>query len=130
MDIQYIKNIPIFSTLSDENAQIVLDSVQMKSFANGDMVFQQGDVGNGLYGIIMGTVEVILDDNVIAKLGPNDFFGEMSLIAEEPRSATVRATSDLSAFFLSKEAFEQIKGELGEEVKQEILRRSEMDFGK
>ncbi len=130
MDIKYIKQIPIFASLSDSKAQVVLDSVQMKSFALGDIIFQQGEVGNGLYGIIMGEVEVIMDDKQIATLSNNNFFGEMSLIADEPRSATVRAISDLSVFFLSKQAFNQIKGELGDDVKREILKRSEEDFGK
>ena len=128
MDIKFIKQIPIFSTLSDEKAQMVLDSVDMKSYVTGDIVFQQGDAGDGLFGVIFGGVEVIMDDKQIAILGNNDFFGEMSLIADEPRSATVRATSDLSAFFLSKQAFDQIKDELGDDVKMEILRRAEEDF--
>ena len=129
MDIKFIKQIPIFSTLSDEHAQMAVGAVEIKSFSAGDIVFQQGEIGNGLYGIIFGEAEVIMDDRQIVTLGNNDFFGEMSLIAEEPRSATVRALSDLSVFFLSKQIFEQIKGDLGEGVKREILRRAEQDFG-
>lgn len=128
MDIKFIKQIPIFSHLSDEEAQLVMGSFEMKSFGAGDFIFQQGDVGTGMYGIIFGEVEVIRNDEVIAKLGTNDFFGEMALIADEKRSATVKATSDLSCFYLSKQAFDQIKDDLGEEVRAEILRRISEDY--
>jgi len=128
MDIKFIKQIPIFSHLDDGKAQLVMDAFEMKSFGSGDFIFQQGDVGIGMYGIIFGEVEVIRNDEVIAKLGTNDFFGEMALIADEKRSATVKAISDLSCFYLSKQAFDAIKDDLGAEVRQEILRRISEDY--
>ena len=129
MDIKFIKQIPIFSHLDDEKARLVMDAFQMKSFAPGDIIFRQGEVGDGMYGIIFGEVEVERGGEVVAKLGNNDFFGEMALVAGEPRSATVKAVSDLSVFFLSKKAFDEIKDELGEDVRQEILRRISEDYG-
>jgi len=74
--------------------------------------------------IIFGKVEVEIDNKVVTSLETNDFFGEMALVAHEQRSGTIRVVSDeLSTLFLSKETFENIKGELGEEVKREILQR-------
>ncbi len=128
MDIKFIKQIPIFSHLDDLKAGAIMGAFQMKSFAAGDFIFQQGDVGMGMYGVIFGEVEVIRDDEVIAKLGSNDFFGEMALIADEKRSATIKSLSDLSVFYLSKEAFDQIKDDLGPEVRQEVLRRISEDY--
>jgi CRP-like cAMP-binding protein len=123
MDIKFIKQIPFFSALSDEKAEIVLKAFRMKSFGPGDIIFNQDDLGDGMYGIIFGEVEVIRNGEQIAKLGNNAFFGEMALIAPEPRSATIKAVSDLSVFFLSKSAFDEIKLDLGEDVKAEILSR-------
>lgn len=128
MDIKFIKQIPFFAALSDEKAEVVLKAFRMKSFGPGDIVFKQDALGDGMYGIIFGEVEVIRNDEVIAKIGNNGFFGEMALIAPEPRSATIKAVSDLSVFFLSKEAFDQIKMDLGENVKAEILRRIQEDY--
>ncbi len=129
MDIRFVKQIPFFSHLSDEKLRLVVDHFDMKSFNAGDMVVQQGEPGDGMYGIIFGEADVIMDDKTVATLKTDDFFGEMSLIANEPRSATVQAKSDLSVFFLTKLAFDAIKDELGDEVRQEILRRAEEDYG-
>ncbi len=128
MDIKFIKQIPIFSHLDDEKAQAVMDVFKMKSFGTGDVIFQQGEQGDGMYGIIFGEVEVERNHEVVAKLSTNDFFGEMALIAGEPRSATIKVLSDLSVFFLSKQAFDAIKDELGQEIHQEILRRISEDY--
>ncbi len=79
---------------------------------------------NGVHVIISGKVEVEINNKVVTSLEDNDFFGEMALVAHTPRSATIRVVSDdLSTLFLSKEAFEEIKDELGEDVKQEMLQR-------
>jgi len=128
MDIKFIKQIPLFSNLSDEKAQIVMDVFQIKSYKAGDVVFKQGQTGKGMYGIIFGEVEVVIDGKVKAKLGNNDFFGEMALIGFEKRNATVKAISELSAFYLSKGAFNQIKEELGRGVSDEIMRRIREDY--
>ena len=80
MDIKFIKQIPLFSNLSDEKAQIILDSFEMKSFEAGDAVFHQNQEGDGMYGIIFGEAEVSIDGKEIATLGNNDYFGEMALV--------------------------------------------------
>jgi len=128
MDIKFIKQIPFFGALSDEKAEVVLKAFRMKSFAPGDIIFKQDALGDGMYGIIFGEVEVIRNDEVIAKIGNNGFFGEMALIAAEPRSATIKVLSDLSVFFLSKEAFDQITLALGDDVKADILSRIQEDY--
>jgi len=70
------------------NAQSVV------SVPAGAVVFQEGDPGNEMYGIVEGEVELRTTDRVIAKLGADDVFGEMALIDRAPRSATAVATTD------------------------------------
>ncbi len=130
MDIKFIKQIPLFSNLSDEKAQIILDSFEMKSFEAGDAVFHQNQEGDGMYGIIFGEAEVSIDGKEIATLGNNDYFGEMALVGFEKRNATVKASTQLSVFFLSKTVFESIKDDLGQEVSDEMMRRIKEDFEK
>jgi CRP/FNR family transcriptional regulator, cyclic AMP receptor protein len=57
----------------------------------GTEIFKQGDAGHTLFAIVEGTVEVVRDGRVLEELGAGAFFGEMSLIDQSPRSATVRA---------------------------------------
>lgn len=130
MDIKFIKQIPLFSHLSDEKAQVIVDAFEVKSFSPGDVIFHQNDEGNGMYGIIFGEAEVVIDEKVVATLGNNDYFGEMALMGFERRNATIRVTAPMSAFFLSKEVFDSIKEQLGQEVSDEIMRRIKEDFEK
>lgn len=131
MDTKFLKQIPFFSHLSDANIEVILNVFEAKNFKKGEEVIRQGDPGDGMYVIIFGDVDIEINGEKVKTLGGNDFVGEMALIADEPRSATVRVTSDdLSTFFLSKEAFEKIKDELGSEVKTEILKRVSEDYGR
>lgn len=130
MNIKFIKEIPLFSHLSDEKAQVILNAFETKMFKPGEVIFNQNDEGDGMYGIIFGTAEVEIEGKHISALGNNDYFGEMALIGFGKRNATVRATSDLSTFFLSREIFGSIRDELGHEVSDEIMRRIKEDFEK
>jgi CRP-like cAMP-binding protein len=60
----------------------------------GDVVFQQGDDGDLMYGIVEGEIELRTSSKVIATLGPDDVFGEMAVVDSSPRMATAVATKD------------------------------------
>lgn len=95
-----------------------------KEFKKGDVIIHQDDETNGMYVIKSGEVEVDRDDEVIANLEEGDFFGAMGLFLHEKRSATITAISDMvSTYFLPREKFEEVKGELGEEVMEKALQR-------
>ncbi len=124
MNLEFIQEIPIFSKLEKKDAQIVLEAFKLKKFKKGDVVIKQGNEGFGMYVIIAGKTEVKRKGKKIAELGENDFFGEMALVSDEPRSATVKVISeDLVTLFLGRSIFRGIRKTLAEEVKQEILNR-------
>ena len=60
----------------------------------GTIIFAEGDVGSEMFGIVEGEVELRSSTGVIAKLGPDDVFGEMAIIDSSPRMATAEATTD------------------------------------
>jgi CRP-like cAMP-binding protein len=124
MDPKFLHQIPFFSHLDDEKTDVVLKAFKEKEFKKGDVIMHQDEQANGMYVIISGEVEVEMDGKVVTSLETNDFFGEMALVAHEPRSATIKVISDkLSTLFLSRKTFEHIHDELGEDVKQEMLQR-------
>lgn len=97
----------------------------VKDYKKGDIVLRQEDKADGMYVIKSGKVDVEIDGKIISTLAEGDFFGEMGIMLHEPRCATIRVMSDeLSAYFLSKEKFEEVKDELGEEVITKILERT------
>jgi hypothetical protein len=79
----------------------------IETFPAGSTVFRQGDPADSAYFIRSGEVEVIDEatDSVIRTLGSGDYFGEIALIADAPRSATIRAASTVEAAVLSKRNF-------------------------
>lgn len=94
-----------------------------KTFRKGEVIIKQGHHGRTFYVIRQGMVEVIKTQRdrevVIATLGPNEFFGEMSLIdeAEDKRSATVRAVEDTTVTIMVKEHFDKYLGQLSPGVR-------------
>jgi len=130
MNLQFLKQIPLFSKLDEKDAKIVLDAFNLTKFKKGDIVIRQGDEGFGMYVIVAGKVDVEIDEKKVASLGEDDFFGEMALVSDEARSATIKVISeDLVTLFLPKGIFRGIKKSLSEEVKNEIINRSIKKYG-
>ena len=79
------------------------------AFATGDIVCRQGDPADGLYIIVRGTFEVrVADDGaerLVNAIGPGHYVGELALLVDEPRSATIRATSPGEILRLDREHF-------------------------
>ena len=71
----------------------------------GHIVFAQGNTGSEMYGIIDGSVELSVDGRTIARLGPDDVFGEMAIIDHAPRMATATATSATRLAVIDRRTF-------------------------
>jgi CRP-like cAMP-binding protein len=80
-----------------------------KQYREGDIIVRQGEMGNCMYVIQEGEVEVLFRDGAkevcLAVLGEGDFFGEMGLFEQEVRSASVRALKDVRALTVDKRTF-------------------------
>jgi CRP/FNR family transcriptional regulator, cyclic AMP receptor protein len=95
MDPNRLKAIPIFSHLSDEEANRLAAFATETSVADGQILMKQGDYSTELIGIEEGTADVIRDGKKIASLKEGDLIGEMGLLEREPRNADVIATSPM-----------------------------------
>jgi NADH dehydrogenase len=84
-------------------------SISQEHFEPGEEVFHQGDLGDRIYIIINGGAEVVREDNgrqmVLAQLGAGEYFGEMALLKQTTRSATVRCTAPMDTLSLHKREF-------------------------
>ncbi|MBX5483854.1 MAG: cyclic nucleotide-binding domain-containing protein [Myxococcaceae bacterium] len=99
---------PLFDMLSNQELEYVAELAQPKKFAAGELVFEEGELGDSLYVIVNGEIDVVRRDadgqqKVLTTLTAPEFFGEMSLIDKEYRSATVRARTDAELLHLSAE---------------------------
>jgi CRP-like cAMP-binding protein len=105
--LEILAGVPLFRDLNQRGLRFVRELMHIRNYREGEVVFEEGDPGQGMYIILEGEVKVLLRGNQkgeeveIVRLKTGDFFGEFSLIDESPRSATVVATtpSRLGGFF-------------------------------
>jgi len=109
MNIKLIRNIPIFKDCSQQCLKDVAGALQQKYYGPGQTIINIGEVGQEMFIIGHGIVEVILKDgNTVATLHENQFFGEGALVRETKRNANVRAQSYCDLYRLEKVQFEEI----------------------
>ncbi len=77
-------------------------------FEPGETVFQQGDLGDSMYVVRSGEVEIIRDGVSVVRLGAGEYFGELALLHEHGRSATVRATKPTDVLLIPKREFVEL----------------------
>jgi CRP-like cAMP-binding protein len=73
---------------------IFKDAKDYQTFPPGEMIFEEGDVGDVMYVVIEGEVDIMVKDVVVDQLSPGDIFGEMALIDDSPRSGGARARTE------------------------------------
>jgi CRP-like cAMP-binding protein len=107
-----LNNIDIFAPLSEEETERLAESSRVRIYAPGEAIVRMGQEGNSMFVIMRGSVEVQIVQGgtirVINKLRENDFFGEMSLLTGEPRTATVKAVEETEVLRIGKEAIKPI----------------------
>jgi CRP/FNR family cyclic AMP-dependent transcriptional regulator len=109
-NLELIRRVPLFALLTASQAEAVADAVSKRRFKRGEVVVAQGEKSNTLFIILTGRVRVMTSDKrgrevILATLQPGDYIGEMSLIDNEPHSATVRAEVQTDMLTLGRAEF-------------------------
>jgi len=114
MNEDTLARVDLFSTLSKKEIQALAQSCQERSYQAGTTILSQGDTGVGLYVLKSGKVRIIQGNNPdraeeeIGIAGPGDVLGEMALLDDLPRSASVEAIEDVTALLLPVWEFRSI----------------------
>lgn len=109
--VLFLKGVALFARIPGEDLVQVARIAKEVLFEEGQIVMQEGEEGDCLLLIIEGEVAVVRDDVEIARLGGDECVGEMSLLDSEPRSASVRALSDVVALELNHDDFYDMMNE-------------------
>jgi voltage-gated potassium channel len=106
---EIIERVPLFRGASEEFIRAVALQMRPVIFTPGDYIMRAGEPGAEMYFISRGTVEIVTaDGNVVATLTAGDFFGEMALLLNQPRTAGARAMDYCDLYLLEKETFSHI----------------------
>lgn len=97
----FLARVPIFSACTPDEIAAISAVSQDSHYQAGQIIVTQGTPGQAFYLILSGRVEIIRDGVSIGTFGPGDFFGDMSLLDQAPRSATIRAIDPTSCLMLS-----------------------------
>ena len=89
--LEYLRKVPIFKGLPAKELEFIARSVKERVYEPGAVIVKQGDPGVGFFMIMEGRVDVGHDGHKIREMGPGEFFGEMALMEERIRTATVTA---------------------------------------
>jgi CRP/FNR family transcriptional regulator, cyclic AMP receptor protein len=114
MEADRLKNIPLFAGLSRKERRALGPRTDAVELDQGREIVREGDWAYEFFAIEEGTAEVRRDDQLLGELGPGDFFGEMGLVGDTRRNATVVATSPVKVIVMTGPAFRQTARELPE----------------
>ena len=106
--IAALQKLPLFDGLSTKEFTAIAGLTTEVRVPQGRVLAKQGDLGREAMIIESGTAEVRREGQMIAELGPGDFFGEMSLINHVPRNADVAATSDMTVLVMDSREFSSV----------------------
>jgi CRP/FNR family transcriptional regulator, cyclic AMP receptor protein len=100
-----LRRVELFESLSDRDLKKLADSFKESTFSAGDVIATEGQRGVGFFVIGEGTVDYSIHDDRVGSGGRGDYFGEVALIDDGPRTATVTATTDVTAYGMTSWEF-------------------------
>jgi CRP/FNR family cyclic AMP-dependent transcriptional regulator len=105
MEESALRSIPLFESLDREHRRVIAQHAEEMDIAEGTELVRQGEFAYEFFVLETGSAEVRREGDVVAVLGPGDFFGEMGIVAKTVRNATVVTTSDARVIVMTEQDF-------------------------
>lgn len=108
-EVKVLKRIPLFANIDAAKLKLMAFASQRLAFSPGQYLCRQGDAGDAAFIIIDGDADVVLENGgeglTVASVGKNDIVGEIAILIDVPRTASIVATTDLVALKVTKDLF-------------------------
>jgi CRP-like cAMP-binding protein len=131
-EVELLRNIPLFAKLEPSKLKLLAFTSERITYEADQVLFRQGDVGDAAYIIVDGSAKVLVETGEgeieVATLGRNDFVGEIAILCDVPRTATVRASSQTVTLRITKDLFFRLVAEFPQmsvEIMRELASRLE-----
>ena len=131
-EFEFLRRVPFFAEIEPAKLKLLAFMSERVGYDPGKVLFRQGDRGDAAYLIIDGEADILIDTPngplTVATLGANDIVGEMAILGDVPRTATVQAKGRLVALRLAKEPFMRMVREfpnMAVSIMQELAHRVE-----
>ncbi|KAH7326284.1 camp-dependent protein kinase regulatory subunit [Stachybotrys elegans] len=120
----FLEEVPLLSTLTPYERSKIADALETQRFAPGSVIIREGDVGTSFYLLESGEADAYKGDsnNKVLHYTKGDFFGELALLNDAPRAASVVASTDVKVATLGKDAFQRLLGPV-----EGIMRRTKYE---
>ena len=129
-EVEALRNIPLFAKIDASKLKLLAFTSERVNYDPGKDLFKQGDPGDAAYIILDGEADIIVNtpggELVVASMKKNDFVGDIAILCDVPRTATVRATKPLSTLDITKDQFVQVVTEFPDrsvEIMRELAQR-------
>lgn len=123
----FLQEVPILETMDPYERCKLCDGLQSDEWPAGSSIITQGQMGDTFFMIEDGEAEAIKDDVVVMKYGRGDYFGELALIRNQPRAATVRAITNVKTISLDRHSFDRLMGPIEDLLKRKAGRYEEIE---
>ena len=124
-EVGMLRQVPLFSGVAPAKLKLLAFTSDRVTYAPGQLLFRQGDVGDAAYVVLSGKAEVMVDSPSgqikVAEVDPNSIVGEIAILCDVARTATVRANAPLETLRIRKDHFLRLLGEYPE-MTVEIMR--------
>ena len=111
-EVELLKRIPLFANIDTSKLKLLAFTSERVRFPAGQVLCRQGEIGRAAFIIIDGEADVIVDAETgpltVASVGRNDFVGEIAILCDVPRTATVTARSELQTLRIRKDSLLQL----------------------
>jgi len=131
-EVEILRNIPLFSKLEPAKLKLLAFTSERLTFDEGQVLFQQGDPGDAAYIVLEGSADVLIETAKgpvkVANLGRNAVVGEIAILCDVPRTATVVAQQKTVTLKINKDTFFRLVNEfplMAVEIMRELARRLE-----